>query len=376
MNTYYALKTAPKGHTTQMRNGRFTASLERARRLKDIGRAHGLPAGTPVPVYPIDALPGAPESWVREPGCYVCPVESGWGLWFDWTNNDKLNTAILPSVKGMNPITGQKLDDLSLHQYKERCPVHDMPFKGDERLCEECGYKWPPQSYVASPNVLWWDGFRTPDGKVRQFFFSEEEIRDVASAVIGKENTVPAFGFAFFEPKKRREPPPRSRITRSLGFSPHSFGGYQGGLTKKGLIGTSTSWKGGYGTSMGYSANVDVNNELQNFVYAAACSAPAPTEHGLVADQEELCGNIEFPLDIHTDSLEAVKKDVAVGAGAEINQDLSPDPLAPTDWKEEPSAIIRLYFVFEPEFNDIVKRGGIKNLDGDPEGFLKGIPVG
>jgi len=54
--------------------------------------------------------------------------------------NDPLNTAILPSVKGMNPITGQKINTIDLEQYKDKCPIHGCNLS-HERYCEECGYR-------------------------------------------------------------------------------------------------------------------------------------------------------------------------------------------------------------------------------------------
>jgi hypothetical protein len=68
-------------------------------------------------------------------------------------------------------------------------------------------------------------------------------------------------------------------------------------------------------------------------------------------------------------------KSVSVGAGARINQELAKDSLGLEGWKDEPEAIIRLYFVFEEQFHEIV-RGGIKELKGDKEGYLKNLPVG
>ena len=70
------------------------------------------------------------------------------------------------------------------------------------------------------------------------------------------------------------------------------------------------------------------------------------------------------------------KAAVSVGAGAEIFQDLQKDTLKVSDWKEEASSIIRLYFVFADEFESILNKGGIKDLDGDKDGYLKGLPVG
>jgi hypothetical protein len=71
----------------------------------------------------------------------------------------------------------------------------------------------------------------------------------------------------------------------------------------------------------------------------------------------------------------SLRKEVSVGAGARIDQKLEPDPHGLSEYKEKPAAVIRLYFVFQGQFNDILK-GGFKHPAGDAEGFLKGLPMG
>lgn len=338
----------------EMNHKGFTARLMRAERLKDTGYAHGLPPGLSIDVFDVDALPGSPKEWVGGTGSYVCPVSPEWGLWFDWTSNDNYNTAVLASVKGMNPVTGQKIEALSLESYEEECPVHKSAFKG-ARLCEQCGYRWPPKNYICYPDTLWWDGFRQPDGTVRQFFFTEDEERDIASYVIGKENTVPAFGFAFFETVERRE------IKREL-FPLKSVimdYGPTGPIGITGPIVTGTGFDH-------YSRTI-----------RTSCANPSSRTFGCnhvdLVDQAISIDPVDQPISTYiTRSI----KDVSVGAGAEIRQDLSKDVLKLTDWKRESSAIIRLYFVFAKQFESIVSNGGIKDLDGNKEGFLKGLPVG
>ena len=180
-------------YINRLSNNGYFAKLMMAEKLKGDG-AFGLPPGVPINAIPIHCLPGVPDGWVKDSGTFVVEVDTEHGLWFDWTDNDEFNTAIVPTVKGMNPITGMKTEDVAMHQYREKCPVHDTTF-AHNLFCEKCGYHWPAQNYVAYSNTLWYDGFRQPDGTVRQFFFTEEDRRDVASAIIGKKNTVPAFGF-------------------------------------------------------------------------------------------------------------------------------------------------------------------------------------
>ena len=347
-----------------MRHNGFSARLMQTPRLKDVGRAYGLPPGNPVPVYPIDALPGCPEDWIHGSGSYICPVDE-YALWFDWTMNDNENTAVIASVKGMNPITGRKLEGLALEKYSEKCPVHNIPFSGDKLFCKECGYKWPAQSYVSYPNTLWWDGFRQADGTVRQFFFTDDEERDVASAIIGKKNTVPAFGFVFYEPKVRRV----TKLARGRGIGGSSIMSFAGFYDSKG---TGKKYLNGGPSGQSVISNyaeisMKHTEDGPNQVYCSnVLRSKSTMDFADQEDCEEKTSSIILPSE---------EKDVSVGAGAEINQDLRPDNTPLTDWKEEPSSIIRLYFVFRKKFEKIVAKG-LVDLDGNKEGYLKGLPVG
>ena len=408
---FYATQRAPKGYTTLMKVGRFTASLMRAPRLVGDG-IHGLPPGEPVPCYPVDSLLGCPQDWVGGEGSYVCPVDANWGLWFAFNSNDHLNTAVLTSVKGMNPITGQKMSALKLEKYGKKCPVHDVDFQGSDRFCEKCGYKWPAQSYVAPPNISWLDGFReAKDGTVRQFFFTEDEERDVASAVIGEKNTVPAFGFAFFEPKIRRESPPTPEYRISglgqygaigasgasgavgpvgpvgsmgpVGFSPDDDlqkfyeqskqQAYKKLKTQEFLLGDYevTNDASPYLTFTGQNPNENkqfITNQVLNNTISSADSLPESVLRSYERDPRSTAKVVS-----RRGATPDVK--VSVGAGARIRQDIVIDPLNVSDWKDEPSGIIRLYFVFESKFEQILSKG-FKDIEGTTEGYLKGVTVG
>ena len=383
----YAMKVAEKGHTTEMSCKGFKASLMRAPKLRVTEHVHNLPPGDPVPVYPVQALPGCPDKWVREVGSYVCPVMAEWGLWFDWRENDHLNTAVLTSVKGMDPITGQKLEDLSLQKYVERCPIHGCDFLED-RLCEKCGYKWPPQNYVASPNHLWWDGFRTPDGAVRQFFFSEDEAKDIPSLVIGKESTVPAFGFVFYKvtDKWLEEHPPRPNFVRTSGMSFHTKKcfvgpegpvGAEGSIGVKGLLGAKQYSAVPVNATFACNSNEvktssfsDEDNPVNQIMYSRGSPRGESSASSLAAKSTVR----RYQADQRPEP-EAIKE-VSVGRGAKIRQDLEQDPKPLMAWKEKPEAMIRLYFVFPPQFRQIVSNGDIKDLSGSPEGYAEGLPIG
>jgi hypothetical protein len=365
-----ATQIAKTGFKLEMQHKGFKAQLMRAQRLKDIGRAHGLPPGVAIPIWPIESLPGVPSSWINEAGSYVCPVSTNYGLWFDWTMNDGLNTAVVPSVKGMNPITGLKITEPRLEQYLEKCPKHNIAFK-DELYCPKCKYKWPTQSYVANPNVLWWDGFRQANGTVRQFFFTDKDERDIASIMIGKQNVVPAFGFMFFQPKQRREYPKVNMLRGDDLIKTQGFYGWTAddhpnlGCAPGGMSGgMSAGGNQHIGVPMAYYHADSLSYQSEEKTAApilASMNTSAPRSRSIQ-------NRLDNPI--------ASIRDVSVGAGAEINQSLQRDPLKIEDWKDEPAAIIRLYFVFERQFQDIVNKGGILDLEGDREGYLKNLPVG
>jgi len=336
-----------------MECGNHKASLMRAERL--VGeQVFALPPGKRLPVFPIAALPGCPDGWVKAAGSYVCPVDTNWGLWFDFTMNDEYNTAIIPSVKGMNPITGQKIDSIRMEQYQNKCPIHNTEFSHG-RYCEQCDYKWPAQNYVAYPNTLWWDGFRSPDGHVRQFFFSEEEKRDIAALVMGKENTVPAFGFVFYTPKNPRvvEKEKYKRFSQWSNWSNH-----QNKLQSDNKISIGNA----------YTSSIFNNNE-EDIMTVQHYSA---TEAKTSASLSKCLRNVAVQ---EADDFRLANKEVSVGAGAKIDQDLSPDNLSLEQWSEKEAAIIRLYFVFEPQFRDILSKG-TRDISGTDTGYLEGLPLG
>ena len=426
MSQYYSetmvrgLPVTPLHVMTQ--NG-FYARLMRAQKLTG-NHTHGLPPGHSIPVFSVDAFLDAPKDWVKGAGSYVCPVESEWGLWFDWTMNDCANTAVIPSVKGMNPITGKKIDGLALERYSNKCPIHGTDFVGDNRLCDECGYCWPPQNYVCAPNTLWWDGFRASDGTVRQFFFSKDDEKDIASAVIGKHNTVPAFGFCFYRPKKMAQAQPSAYGWMTTG----TLKGWSGPTGPTGAICASSLTKGHAGGQGGgtksYSSENSGGSDTQYmnfcdttqhtgqnlvepasfnyasvgpFVAAGAAAAAAEDDSDdkprlmrskTLCYEQKTSGGIVLhdtysereirEIEEKREAAEAAEKEikaVAVGAGAKINQVLLPDSQASVkSWRKKNGGIIRLYFCFKPQFEQLLK-GGFKNLEGEKEGYLKGMPV-
>ena len=405
-----------------MQHNGFKASVMEAERLTGEWE-HALPPGSALPIHRVSEFKKHPNNWMEEDGCYVVPVRANKGLWFDWTSNDTLNTAVVPTVKGCNPITGLKTDNLGLERYENKCPKHNIKFIAD-RYCDKCGYKWPAQNYVTTPNTLWWDGFRADDGSVRQFFITEDMMRDIANHMIGKENTVPAFGFAFFKSKEPRVQPVfelgRSTgvmITISnngyFGYNPSDvlYGDYtppvlnfwsSSGNEGPGVIGSSVGVGGDGGAGSGGAGSVGGgagggaggeaticgsspdNSTFMNTNSVGDIKFSSNANHQLYSQSEiPIISKEQFDakrtmrgMKLSKQSAPVEKKEVAIGAGAKVKQGLIVDPYELDSWKDEPDSIMRIYFVFQNEF-DHWKSFGMKDLDGThSDGMLKGLPIG
>jgi len=414
MKENIAHKYAKEVSIAVMEHSGYMASIMAAAKLPDNGTVHALPPGIKIPVVPIHCLPGCPDDWVRESGSYVVPVYPDIGLWFDWTANDQFNTAIVPSLKGMNPITGQKMEGCQMEQYRDICPVHKISF-AHGRYCEECKYSWPPQNYVGGGAVtLWYDGFYQSDGTVRQFFYTEEEKKDVATALIGKPNTMPAFGFAFF--KYKHERPVETYRRRSISVDQwgqnyvtyglkssddYSTGVFykqsnltlcatkggsnrhkiltKGGGSSAGNVNAQTAW--GFGS---YEKSPDSDGDI------ATLTSSNSTPGAAMSEKRSMVSSLNYSADhinviseeegraLRPDMYEKAEttKEVSIGAGAAIHQALMVDTRPLADYHPEPQALLRIYFCFEKQFREIVEKGGIKKLEQQKNGFLQGVPVG
>ena len=381
---------------TKMEHKGFFARIKEAERL--IGdTVHGLPPGRDLPVYYADAFNVYPENWMKGPGVFVVPVRPNKGLWFDWRDNDENNTAIIPTVKGCNPITGLQTTGFFLERYDSKCPKHGCDFQAN-RFCPECGYKWPDRNYV-SQSPLWWDGFAS-EGDVRQFFFTEEMMRDIATHMIGKENTVSAFGFAFYSPK---EPRPKAEVRHiynttivdayplksMLPTANHVYYSSACGheVKGKGLFGSSLKK-----TTRGMSTKLSAGLSEQSYSYSPPSASFSGGGSGVEMDalfnaERGVSLNYVSPVtDGNMDSIQAEtpiksresytpQKEVAVGAGAKIRQVLPTDTYGLDTWKDKPDSVMTIYFVFQEEFERMAA-GGMKDFSDCKDGMLKGLPVG
>lgn len=368
-------------HGTVMKHKGFHARVMEADRLKG-DQIFNLPPGVALPVYPSEIFKEYPGSWMRGPGVFVIPVRPNKGLWFDWTMNDGSNTAVLPTVKGCNPITGLQTSGFHLERYENKCPKHDVEF-GPDRYCEKCGYKWPAQNYVCQ-QPIWWDGWRdSGDGTVRQFFFTEDEVRDIATRMIGKENTVPAFGFAFYRPKVAR---PRQESSFGSGLL-YQFPniGYKlyddtPNHTLPWVYTTNSTQSDMFVLGNGASGHMSADSEIHTYNCSSApvaSAAPAPSP-----GEVKTSGGVGSPLRsmsvrsrVRVKETAPPRKEVAVGAGARIRQDLAEDPYPLDTWKDKPDSVMTIYFVFKEQVDKMLEAGTVE-VSEEPEGMLKGMPVG
>jgi hypothetical protein len=275
---------------------------------------NALPPHSPVNAFVVDEYPACPKTWMHGSGkasSYFIGVESGKGMWFDFTSNQyqKHDVAIVVSVQGINPITGMPTSGLNLEQYKEKCPKHGCGFQQD-RFCPECEYKWSAQNYISSTTnkPMWIDGFKNERGEVRQYIITEEECEGIASQIIG-EDRVFAIGFAFYKSKK--EKPELKSVVRSMGM--YNKGGPCGQSCDKVM----------------YSQNF----QLHNFSFSS------------------------FDNDENFESEEAENSKLEIGAGARIEQEHGVDPNNIDFWNEEPEGLIYVNYVSKEVAQKIIDAG-------------------
>ena len=221
-----------------------------------------------------------------------------------------------------------------------------------------------------------------PDGTIRQFYFSADELRDIATAMIGKEQTVPAFGFAFYSPKERRTFAlssyyghflPEIKWITTSSHSTYTNLGVLGSSIPAGSVGV-TGAQGVSGTDFLYlsasnSGDVGIGTIMPNSV-SFTSSVQESATCGKVMSR---CFSSRMADMAITGSTKV--KSVSIGAGAKVRQELEPDPYTLDSWKDVPDAVMTIYFVFQEQFEQI-KAKGMRDLNGVAEGMLAGLPVG
>jgi len=321
---------------------------------------HGLPPYHRRRAFLVDEYPACPGSWMRSSGrvkSYFVAVIPGNGLWLDFNPNagHTNHQAIVISVQGVNAITGLPCKDPQLEQYRDECPKHKTAF-GADRLCKECGFKWPKQNYLSStgqpPGQLWLDGFRAEDGVIRQYVFSEQAMRGVAAAIIG-EDRVFAIGISFFLSQQPRPQEPRT-LGRSFGSS--VMMSYGGGIETK---------------------NMSLAEPLNAFESPVACASisSATYSKSLSYEKYERSAPTKGSMGRLMCAPGREVKKLEVAAGAKIDQRIYDDPNGLEFWQTEPEGLVVINYVTEEDAQRIIEAGKV-DVKGSPEGFLTNIPVG
>lgn len=361
----------------------------------------GLPPGAIPNVYAVDEYPGCPNTWMNGSNIassYFLEVKEERGMWLNFNNCATHNhdVAVVVSIQGVNPITGQKMvgdNPLRLEKYHKQCPIHSIDFKQD-RFCEECGYKWPNQNYISTtgtPSGLFWiDGFRNSDGSVRQYIFTEEESKGIASQVIGSDRVF-AIGIAFYLSKEAK--PVKSKTVRGRNVD---YGPYVKCASKPAFfspIHTPQNWN----TGSAGAANIGYANSGNNFECQSGPSASSGEDTdslsletnsadclvasaGLIPSSALNVNSSAPPSDVieevvaPVDVIPAVPvKKLEVGAGALIDQKIYSDTKDMDYWNEKPAGMIYINYCDAETLKNILAKGRRKEK---VEGFMDGLKVG
>lgn len=326
--------------------------------------AMGLPPYAPQEVHCVDEY-DCSVNWMHGSGLassYFVGVKAGKGLWLDFNENSYLkhHVAILISIQGVNPLDGQSMVEEALHlcQYKHKCKIHDIDFGGD-RHCEKCGYKWVPQNYLCTTGTpsgsLWLDGFLAADGVVRQYYFTEDEVKGVAHNIIGKEKKVYSIGIAFYLSKNPKPEPVQNNYNR--------FNSY-------------------------YGSNCELNDTLvgqPHYMVASGstklrlCSANSNSKVRTRGALSKSIDSLELTaMDMcaaASGEVEESVKTLDIAAGAKINQKVYADPESLDFWCDKPAGMLYINYTPSEEVLKILKKGK-RDLTKNGEGFLAGLSVG
>lgn len=319
--------------------------------------------------YLVDEYPACPHDWMLSEGrlaSYFVPIQNDKGMWLDFNKNqdNKYHVAIVVSIQGVNAITGLPCNDPQLEQYIDCCPKHKKPF-GPNRLCEECGFKWPRQNYIcttSTPNgYLWLDGFRAANGAVQQYILTEQTMRGVASHIIGSKR-VYAIGISYFLSKNPK--PVQEKITEQILNNNH----YYSSPCHTPIDWTTPLIKSTGDPMFDYSSTCGINNSTWPIgggetIGTSICS-------------NNICrSQVKSEATVNGTYADIKTKGVEIAAGASIRQQVY-DDMEPLDfWRDKPEALMCINYCLEDEAIKIIKQGKISK-QGHPQGFLKEVPVG
>lgn len=319
----------------------------------------GLPPYNKQNTYIVDKYSACPENWIRGSdniSSYFVGVEEDRGLWINFNDCFDYNydVAIVLSIQGINPITGQKTDKLRLEQYKKKCPIHDVNFE-QERYCPECKFKWPAQNYLATtgtPNgLLWIDGFKCPDGNVRQYFFTTDQIKGIAEQLIKNDKTH-SIGIAFYISKKKHERKKYIQEERDkLNWNLNNYWIHNDNLEHYPYEWNNpTIYRGDIVANDNTTFFNDVNNS--SMLHCSCENNDSNNSNNIVTNE---------------------KINYEIGAGALIHQSVYEDPKNINYWNDKPFGRIYVNYCDEKMKNNIISKG--KKIE-KKNGYMEPLNIG
>jgi hypothetical protein len=337
----------------------------------------GLPPYAGRVAYAVDEYPASPDTWMHgsaKASSYFVPIVPERGMWLDFNGNNfhTHHVAVVVSVQGINPLTGMKSDPIRLEQYREKCPKHEKEFQQD-LLCPDCKYKWHPQNYLSSNtgNPFWIDGFRTEDGTIRQWWFTEEECKGIAAQLIGKDRVF-AIGIAFYLSKEPK-PAPRIMYTWADSYPNYTWHNYLG---SNNVLDNYSDYCSGE-IHVYHSNSIDTNS-AETYTCSTSSvnnlSKGVPTAKSPKISKRRLrsAGPSGQAMRSVKADVEKSLKQIEIGAGAKIRQKFNPDPENLDFWQPEPAGFIYINYCDVTTAQKILEAGKHQEQE---EGFLSGLEI-
>lgn len=374
-----------KSSTEIMKCGQFSCALHMPKALPDSVKTHALPPFAPVTAYKVDDYDRVPQNWLhssKSEGSYFVGVKEGHGMWLNFNDNSLLkhDVAVVVSVQGINPITGQMTSGLKLERYDAKCPVHDEVLD-HARCCPQCKFEWPRQNYISTKSTpsgcLWIDGFRAADGVVRQWLFAAADAGvGVAEQILG-QNRVFSIGIGFF---KSRQPKVTSTRFRGNNIPVQHVIAWEaplkGSMLTPGPSYDSSSSAGMYGfcadtepTKLSFGAmhrTSKMNNNSRSY-----SAGPMRVNIVSVSNETSMATSAACFYSAPATEVPAVNLDVA--AGAKIDQVLHSDEDGLEAWEAEAAGTVYVHYTTEDIVRMITADGPRRELQ---EGFMAKLRVG
>lgn len=322
-------------------------------------------------VHKVAEYKEAPSHWPKagaDEGSFFFGVSPDREYWFNFRdlNMHKHYVAVVVSVQRVNAVSGRTVNDVVLEQYVNNCPKHDVPFLAD-RLCEKCGYKWPAQNYVTnaagmeSEMKFWIDGWRSQEGEIRQFVFTDVHAGlGVAQQLIGEERSV-AIGFAIYLSKEPKPVTSHSEILRGpVSFFAAPMNTKLFSARHDGIKGSGTFQVPDYET-LGVSSQV-LEDHFSFDSNTRSVSGVSEGERKLGAsDEAKVMSKIGTP----------TRQEVSHGRA--VDQQVYPDPNDLEFWQDKPAAVIMLTPALQEWVNTATRNGPTVDLTKNGLGFLDGV---